>query len=125
MKEFRVTLTHRPGELARLTQLVADAHIDLRSVAGFADGHTARICLVAEDVAGLRTALEQARMQFDEEEVVTTLLENEPGQLAELTQKLAEADVNLHSLYILAREGTLVELGMTVDNPKKAKKVVE
>src|SRR5262249_39985950 len=124
MKEFRVTLTQRAGELARLTALLAEHGINLKSVAGVSDGHKAMVCLVVEDVAAMRDALAKARMPFVEEEILSELLENEPGKIADLTSKLANSGVSLHSLYILAREGPLVEIGFTVDDPRRAKKAL-
>lgn len=124
MKEFRVTLTHRAGELARLTGLLATHEINLRSVAAVADGAKAIACLVVEDVTGMRAALSDARMQFEEEEVIAELIEDEPGQVADLAAKLANHGVNIQSLYILARDRPLVEIGFTTDDPKRAKKVL-
>ena len=54
MREFRVTLTHKAGELARLCELLASHDLDLRSVAGMTLGNRAEICLVASDVAAMR-----------------------------------------------------------------------
>lgn len=125
MKEFRVTLSHRAGELARLAQILADEHIDLRSVAGFSEGNKAHICLVVTDVAKMRSVLEAARMPFSEAEMLSELVEDEVGQIANVTGKLANAGVDIHSFYILARDNPLVELGFTVDDPKKAKKALE
>ena len=125
MREFRITLSHRIGELARLTETLAAHDIDLKSLAAISDGNKAIACLVVEDVAIMRAALQEARMQFEEAEVVSELLEDEPGQIADLTAKLSNAGVNIHSLYILARDAPLVEMGFTTDDPKKAKKVLE
>ncbi len=124
MKEFRVTLTQRAGELARLADLLANASIDLRSVAAISEGNKAHICLVVTDVAATRGVLEEARMPFEESEVLSELLEDEPGAIAELTARLGQAGVNMRSFYILARDNPLVELGFTVDDTKKAKKVL-
>jgi hypothetical protein len=44
--------------------------------------------------------------------------------VAHLCRRLAEANVSINSLYILARDNPLVEIGMTVDDPKKAKKAL-
>ena len=125
MKEFRVTLTDRAGELARLTQVLAEHRINLRSVAGISEGNKAEICLVVTDVTEMRTALDGARMTYVEAELLSELMEDEIGQIADLTTKLGDAGVNLKSFYILARDNPLVELGFTVDDPKKAKKVLE
>src|SRR5262245_42087891 len=114
MREFRVTLTHRAGEMARLTQLLADHRVNLLSVVGIAENHTAHVCLVTREVNEIRTALEQARIPFTEEEVLSDIVENQPGEVADLTSRLAEAGVDLRSIYIMAREGPMVELGFTV-----------
>ena len=124
MREFRVTLTNKAGELARLTDLLASAGVDLRSVAGMSIGNRADICLVVKDVTAMRAALEAARMQFQESEVICELMEDSTGAVAELCRKLAAVNVNINSLYILARDNPLVELGFTVDDPKKAKKAL-
>ena len=124
MREFRVTLTHKAGELARLCDLLANRELDLRSVAGMTNGNKADICLVVEDVTLMRATLTDARMQFEESEVVSELMEDGPGAVAHLCRRLAEANVSINSLYILARDNPLVEIGMTVDDPKKAKKAL-
>ena len=124
MKEFRVTLSQRAGELARLAQLLADTSIDLRSVAAISEGNKAHICLVVTDVAATRSVLEEARMQFEESEVLSELLEDDVGQIANFATKLGNAGLNMKSFYILARDTPLVEIGFTVDDPKKAKKAL-
>ena len=125
MKEFRVTLTHKAGELARLASLMAEAGVNLKSMAGVAEGNKAFLCLVGDDVAALRTALESARIPFQEHELLSELLENEPGQIADLCNRMAAAGVNIDSLYILGRDEPLIEVGFTVDDAKKAKKALE
>ena len=72
----------------------------------------------------MREALTESRMQFEETEVLSELMEDEPGEVANLTAKLANAGVNIESLYVLARDTPLVELGFTVDDAKRAKKVL-
>lgn len=124
MREFRVTLHQRPGELARLAELLSRRGLNLRSVSGLADGGKAIICLVCDDVAGLRTALEESRIQFEEAELLTQLMEDRAGEISKLASRLAQAGVNLTSLYILTRESPLIEVGYTVDDAKKAKKAL-
>ncbi|MFQ5505910.1 MAG: hypothetical protein ACE5F1_14115 [Planctomycetota bacterium] len=124
MREFRVTLGHRVGDLARLTETLAMHDMNLKSVAGITDANKAILCLVVQDVSTMRAALNEARIQFEEAEVLSELLEDEPGQVAELASKLANARVNINSIYILARDSPLIEMGFTVDDPKKAKKVL-
>lgn len=124
MKEFRVTLTHRAGELARVTALLGERQVNLKSVAGMSDGNKAILCLVADDPAACRSALQDGQVQFQEVELLSELLENEPGQIADLAHRLGEAGVDIQSMYILARDEPLIEMGFTVNDPKRAKKAL-
>ncbi|MCI0586362.1 MAG: hypothetical protein L0323_05935 [Planctomycetes bacterium] len=124
MREFRVSLPNRPGELARLAEIFSTKEINLKSVAVVAEGNRAIACLVAENVTAMRDTLQESRIPFAEAELLTELVENEPGVIAGLAAKLAGAEVNIESLYVLARDSDLTELGLTVNDPKKAKKAL-
>jgi len=124
MREFRVSLPNRPGELARLADVFSAKGLNLKSVTVVAEGNRAIACVVADDVAGARTALQEARIPFGEAELLTELVENEPGVIAGLAAKLGAAEVNVESFYVLARDTDLTELGFTVNDPKKAKKAL-
>jgi hypothetical protein len=45
--------------------------------------------------------------------------------LANVTNRLGDAGVNLEALYVTGIADDLVELAIVSDNPKKAKKVLE
>ena len=124
MKEFRLSLPHRPSELATVAETLARKGVNLRSVAGLAESNKATIALVGDDVNTLRQALQEARIRFEELELLTVEMEDQPGQLADLTAKLSNASINLTSIYVLGREGSKVQLGLTTDQMSKAKKVL-
>jgi hypothetical protein len=125
MRDFTVELTHRPGELERICDVLARASINLRSVAAMAVGTHAVCRFLADDVEAARGALQGSNIPFTEEEVVNVLLENRAGEVAMVAHKLAEAGINLHAIYVLGVESDLIELAIAVDNVKKAKKVLE
>ena len=56
---------------------------------------------------------------------VGTLSRRMAGELAVVADKLANAGLNLHALYVIGLAGDLVELAISVDDPKKAKKALE
>ncbi len=124
MKEFRISLPHRPGELARVADSLARNGVNLKSVAGFAKGNESILSLVGHDVNALRGALQDARIRFEELELLTVEMDDEAGQLAALTAKLGDAGVNLTSVFILGRSGSKVQLGFTADPIAKAKKAI-
>jgi hypothetical protein len=118
-------LTHRPGELERVCDVLARVGVNLRSVTALAVGTHAVCRLLPDDVEAARSALQGSNIPFTEEEVVNVLLENRAGEVAMVAHKLAEAGINLHAIYVLGVESDLIELAIAVDNVKKAKKVLE
>ncbi len=125
MRDFTIQMTHRPGELARVADILGRAGLNLKSVTAMALGNQAQLRLIADDVEAARNALREANIRFEESEITTALLENRAGEVAELATKLANAGVNLHALYVVGLDGDLVELAIAVDDIKKAKKVLE
>ena len=88
-------------------------------------GNQGVLRLIAEDVDSARSALKEANIPFEEHEVVTVLLENKAGELEDVADKLANGNVNLHATYVVGLDGDLVDLALVVDDPKKAKKLLE
>lgn len=125
MRDFSIQLTHRPGELARLASALARSSVNLKSVAGLAIGGHVLIRIIPDDIVAARTALRDANIRFEENEVATVLLENKAGELARIAEKLANAGVNLRAIYVTGLEEDLVELAIVSDDFKKAKKVLE
>jgi hypothetical protein len=125
MRDFAVHLTHRPGELSRIASALAKAGVNLKSVAAMAVGNQGVLHLIADDVQAARDAFQTNHIPFEEREVLTVLKENRAGELADVADRLANANVNLEAIYIVGLEGDLIELAVVVDDPKKAKKVLE
>jgi len=125
MREFVIQATHRPGEIGRVANVLAKVNVNLKSVAAVAFGNQGLIRIVPDDVEATRGALQQANLRFEEHDVVTVLLENRAGELADMADKLANANVNLHAVYLTGRVDDLVELAVIADDPKKAKKLLE
>jgi hypothetical protein len=125
MKDFAVPLTHRPGELGRVANVLGRAGVNVKSVAAVTIGNQAVLRLIPDDAETARTALREANIRFEESEAITILLENRAGELAEVADKLANAGVNLHAVYVTGVESDMVELAIVADDPKKAKKLLE
>jgi hypothetical protein len=125
MRDFAIPVTHRPGEMARVANALARKGVNLKSIAGMNIGNQGVIRVIADDVEAARAALNESNIRFDESELVTVLLENKAGEVAEVGSKLANAGLNLQAVYVIGLEGDLVELAIAVDDVKKAKKALE
>ncbi len=125
MRDFAIHLSHKPGELGRVANILSRAGVNIKSVAAMVIGSQGMVRLICNDVDATRHALQEANIRFEEHEVVTTLRENRAGELADVADKLANAGVNLHAVYVVGLEGDLVELAVIADDAKKAKKLLE
>ena len=124
MKDFRVTMGNRPGELARVASALSRQGVSIKALAASAGGNQVSLHLVGHDVEATRSALEAAGIQFQESEVLLLLLEDKAGEIARIANQLADAGVNLTAIYLAGRADDLVEVVVAVDDIKKAKKVL-
>ena len=125
MRDVAIHLSHKPGELARVANALSRLGVNIKSVAALTLGNQGVVHLLPDDIEAARSALQQANIRFDENEIVTVLRENKAGELADLAGALANANINMHAIYIVGLDGDLVELALAVDDVKKAKKVLE
>jgi len=124
MKEFRVTLSNRPGELARVASALARQEVSIKALAASASSNQVTLHLVGHDVEATRSALESASIAFQETEALLLLLEDKAGEIARISSMLADANVNLNAIYLAGRADDLVEVVVAVDDVKKAKKIL-
>jgi hypothetical protein len=125
MKDFAIRLTDRPGELARVANMLARYGVNLKSVAALAIDGQATVHILPDDAEPARAALTKNAVPFKESTVVTVLLENRAGELARVSARLGEAGVNLRAIYVTGIVDDLVELAIVADNPDKAREALD
>ena len=125
MRDFVITLSHRPGELADVTNALSLQGVNIRSLTAVHVENHALVRIIPDDMEAARTALRSAHVRFEEEELVTMLLENRAGELTGVLARLAEAGVNIEAIYAVGLADDLIELAFATDDFKKAKKALE
>ncbi len=120
MTEFTIHLTNRPGQLAGLIKVMADAGVEIEALAAFGMEDLGVVRMVVGDAKAARRAIEDGGLLAEERPVVTTVLSHRPGALAALTQSLAEAGVNIDGLYVLHSRTDEVELALAVGDMEAA-----
>ncbi|MBT8203008.1 MAG: ACT domain-containing protein [Acidimicrobiia bacterium] len=124
MTEFTIHLANRPGQLAGLTKLMADAGVEIEALAAFGMEDIGIVRLVVGDAENARRAIDEAGLVAEQRRVVTTVLSHRPGALAALTQSLAEAGVNIDGLYVLHSRTDEVELALAVGDEEAARAAI-
>ncbi|HEX9220972.1 MAG TPA: hypothetical protein VF858_10850 [Gemmatimonadaceae bacterium] len=125
MKDCSIQLTNKPGDLARVAQALARRGVNIKALAALSIRGEAVARILPDDIVVARSALEAANIRFTESEVHIVLLENKAGVLANVTNRLGDAGVDLEAIYVTGVADDLVELAIVSDNPKKAKKILE
>ena len=118
--QISVFLENRTGQLAEITRLLADAHVDIRaiSIAETADYGLAR--LIVDDSYKASSILLQHGDILSMTPVWAVEVPDHPGGLAELLGVLADAHVDVEYMYSLFthREGHAYMVMRISDEPK-------
>ncbi len=110
-----MTIDHRPGMLASLSETLGDAGVNIEALAGFGSDGEGKVHLIVDDEATARAVLRRANISFIEKDIITTLLPHKPGALASVTRELADAGVNIDAVYMLRSRPEGLEFAFSVD----------
>ena len=124
MEDFAIRLSDKPGELARVATALSRYGVNIKSVVGLAVDHQVLVRILTDNAEAARAALSASQITFEDQEVVTVLLENRAGELAAVCNKLSAAHVNLKAIYLTGIVDDLVELAVVPDNVAKAREVL-
>jgi hypothetical protein len=121
---FVVALKHEVGSLAALAELLADRDIDIRSIGAAGIGTQGCAVFTTSNDALARSVLRDAKLKFVESEVLTVIVEDQPGSLARVARKLADAGINIHAVLVTGRRQGKAELACSVDDVALAQRAL-
>lgn len=102
-KDLSVTLQDRPGQLAKATEAIAKAGVNIDGYCVVPSGREGIFHFTTTDPKGARKALEGAGFTVkDEVDVLAVEVQNKPGALAKLLRPIADAEANVGVTYSLA-----------------------
>jgi hypothetical protein len=99
VKQLTVSLENRPGALAQMAQVLADAKVNLVALLGSTAGSQGSAQVVVDQIGKAKKALDKAGMSYTEGTLEQFELNNKPGVLAEVVGKLAKKGINIDSAY--------------------------
>jgi hypothetical protein len=122
-RNLTVVLHDRPGELARLGEVLGEAGVNLRGLAAFTGEGNGIIHLLVDDEAAERAtnALKDEKIGLaDDREVLVVDVHDRPGTLGELARELAAANVNIELAYCAFGGARIVIATDDLDNARAA-----
>ena len=101
MQDVAIRLQNRPGALAEMGEALGRAGISIEGGGAWVANGTGAAHFLFRDGEAARTALEAADIRvLAVRDVITLKLKQDvPGQLGMITRQMAEAGVNIESLY--------------------------
>ncbi len=124
-QQFIVQLLNHPGALASLAEALAGRGVDLRAIGGGGIGELGHIILTTADDDTTRAVLVEGGYTFIEGESILTEVDDRPGGMARLARALADAGVNVNGHLFLGRWGDRAMFAFVVDDPDKARPILE
>lgn len=125
LKEFDVFVQDKPGELAKVCELLGNNGVNIKGIASERNNSRPLIRVVTDDEATAKAALTRSGIGFDLRDVIPLRLPDKPGELGKVAKKLARAMVNVDSIFILGKDSGHTEMVLTVDNRKKAEEALK
>ena len=118
-----VALQNKPGTLAKLCSTLRDAGVNISAVDAAGIAGRGKVRLLVDNPDKAKDALKAAKTRFSEEEAIE--LDNRPGALGEVAEKLAQAKINIKYAYATTSEGsTKATVILAVPNVTKALGVI-
>lgn len=119
--QLTLSLASKPGVLAQVASTLARAGVNITAIcAPEATGGRGKIRLLVDDPARATEALRGAKLRVGQEEALTLTLDNRPGALAEVAEKLARARINVKCAYATTHGPGQALVVLTVSNAAKA-----
>lgn len=124
MTEFVIRLDNRPGSLARLTELLAAAGVNIDALAAWGSNGEGVVRLIVDQPDACGRVLDDAGLAYEERTVLSAFLVNQPGELAAVTRALADASINIEAIFVLGAHSDGLEIAIAVDDPDAARPIL-
>jgi hypothetical protein len=123
--EITAYLENKPGRLAKICSALAQQKINIQALSVMDTPDRSVLRLVTDDLEPTRKVLTGLGTESEHREVLAVELENRPGALARILERLAEEHINIEYAYLSPGSGQGRCLGIFhMSNPKRAQQVL-
>jgi len=105
VKQLTVSLENRPGTLAHMAKVLADAKVNITALLNSTSGGQGSAQVVVDNINKAKKALGAAGLSYTEDTLEQFEVTNKPGALAELAGRLAKKGINIDCAYATMPKG--------------------
>jgi hypothetical protein len=123
--EVTAYLENKPGRLAKICSALAHEKLNIRALSVMDTSDRSVLRLVTDDIDATKRALTSLGTEFEVGEVLSVQMDNRPGALARVLERLAEEHINIEYAYVSTATEPGRSLGIFhTSNPKRALQVL-
>jgi hypothetical protein len=125
VRELTVHLENKPGRLAKICAALAHEKVNIRALAVMDSGERSVLRFVVDQLDPARRVLTSLGAESDTREVLAVEMENRPGALTRILEKLAAEHINIEYAYVSGASAPGRSLGIFhTGNPKRALQIL-
>lgn len=123
--ELTAYLENKPGRLAKICSALAHEKINIQALSVMDTPDRSVLRLVTDDLEPTRKAFTALGVEHEHNEVLAVPIDNRPGALARVLERLAEEHINIEYAYVASSGAPGKALGIFhTSNPKRALQVL-
>jgi hypothetical protein len=123
--EVTAYLENKPGRLAKICSALGHEKVNIRALSVMDSAERSVLRLVTDDLEPTRRVLTSLGTKFEVGEVLSVQMDNRPGALARVLERLAEEHINIEYAYVSTATDPGRSLGIfNTSNPKRALQVL-
>ncbi len=125
MKEIVIVSERRANMVAEITEALATAGVNIEFLSAETVGGSGVVILTVDRYDDALRALARTPFQAISEDAFVIQLDDKPGELARITRRFKDADINLRSIRIIRREGGKGIIAVATDRTEEARELLK
>ena len=125
MPRIIVMAKNEVGVIADISRVLADNEINIETISTESLDDKGSISLTTNDYDGALRALTEAGFKTVTDDSLLVNLQDEPGALAKVAEKLKQGGVNIQSLQIVDRRGDYTTVAILTDDRAKTEGLLD
>ena len=118
-KQLTIFVENKPGEMAKVCEAMAAAHINIRALYSAVESHAGVIRIVPDDLGFAVHAADSAGLMYHITDVIMVEVDDIMGEAARISRQLADGGVNIDCMYASAAAGRMLVV-VGVSDAKRA-----
>ena len=126
MQEITIITENKVGALAEICELLGKNGINIESISAQGLGESGLIRVVTADAATAARALKSRKgVTVKTGDILIVKVNDQPGELGKIARRLARAEVDIESMYLLSKSKGVMEVAIKTGDLGAALRAIE